>query len=98
MPTVEPTIGDYVGAAYDRKVYIGMVNDMDEGEAEISFLSHMEGLIAKQNLNSQKKQTMFGYRYQIYSTLYQNPLLQSKARLKCVRKFWRMWLRNMNTG
>ena len=27
----------------------------------------MEGLIAKQSLNSQKKQTMSGYRYQIYS-------------------------------
>ena len=38
----------------------------------------MEGLIAKQSLNSQKKKTMFGYRYQIYSALYQNPLLRSE--------------------
>ena len=91
VPTVEPTIGDYVGAVYDRKAYTGMVNDMDEDEAEIYFLSHiMEALITKQSLNSQKKQTMFGYRYQIYSALYQNPLLRSEARLKCVRKFWKM--------
>ena len=40
VPTVEPTIGDYVGAVYDQKAYIGMVNDMDEDEAEIYFLSH----------------------------------------------------------
>ena len=91
VPTVEPTIGDYVGAVYDRKAYTGMVNDMDEDEAEIYFLSHiMEALITKQSLNSQKKQTMFGYRYQIYSALYQNPLLRSGSRLKCVRKFWKM--------
>ena len=40
VPTVEPTIGDYVGALYDRKAYIGMVNDMGEDETEIYFLSH----------------------------------------------------------
>ena len=96
VPAVEPTTGDYVGAVYDRKAYIGVVNDMDEDEAEIYFLSHNGGLIAKQSLNSQKKEmmfghrTMFGYRYQIYSALYQNPLLRSEARLKCVRKFWKM--------
>ena len=63
VPTVEPTIGDYVGAVYGRKAYIGMVNDMDEDEAEIYFYHIMEGLIVKQSLNNQKKQTMFGYRY-----------------------------------
>ena len=40
VPTVDPTIGDYVGAVYDRKAYIGMVNDMDEDDAEIYFLPH----------------------------------------------------------
>ena len=30
-------MGDYVGAVYDRKVYIGMANDMHEDEAEIYF-------------------------------------------------------------
>ena len=79
-----------MGAVCDRKAYIGVVNYMDEDEAEIYFLSHNGGLIAKQSLNSQKKQTMFRYRYQIYSALYQNPLLRSEARLKCVRKFWKM--------
>ena len=59
VPTVEPTIGYYVGAVHDRKAYIGMVNDMNEDEAEIYFLS----------------------------ALYQNPLLRSEARLKCVRRF-----------
>ena len=44
MPTVEPTIGDYVGAVYDQKAYTGMVNDMDEDEVEIYFLSHNERL------------------------------------------------------
>ena len=39
VPTVEPTIGDYVGAVHDRKAYVGMVNDMDEDEAEILLLS-----------------------------------------------------------
>ena len=37
VPTVEPTVGDYVGAVHDRKAYVGMVNDMDEDEAEILF-------------------------------------------------------------
>ena len=40
VPIVESTIGDYVGTVYDRKAYIGMVNAMDEDEAEIYFLSH----------------------------------------------------------
>ena len=40
VPTVEPAIGDYAGAAYDRKAFIGMVNDMDEEEMEIYFLLH----------------------------------------------------------
>ena len=31
------SMGDYAGAVYDRKVYIGMANDMDEDEAEIYF-------------------------------------------------------------
>ena len=31
------SMGDYVGAVYDRKVYIGMANDMHEDEAEIYF-------------------------------------------------------------
>ena len=56
MPTVEPTIGDYVGAAYDRKVYIGMVNDMDEDEAEISLLSH-NGRPNRQTKFKQPKET-----------------------------------------
>ena len=29
-----------MGAVYDRKAYIGMVNDMDEEEVEIYFLLH----------------------------------------------------------
>ena len=40
MPTFQPAIGNYVGAVYDRKAYIGMVNDMDEEEVEIYFLLH----------------------------------------------------------
>ena len=32
------------GAVYDQKAYTGMVNDMDEDEAEIYFLSHNERL------------------------------------------------------
>ena len=40
VPTVEPAIRNYVGAAYDRKAYIGMVNDMDEDDTEIYFLPH----------------------------------------------------------
>ena len=40
VPTVEPAIGDYAGAVYDRKAFIGMVNDMDEEEMEIYFLLH----------------------------------------------------------
>ena len=75
VPTVEPTIGDYVGAVFDQRAYIGMVNDMDEDEAEIYFYHIMEGLIAKQSLNNQKKQTMFGYRYQTYT-------------LHCTRTHW----------
>ena len=86
VPTVEPTIGDYVGAVYGRKAYIGMVNDMDEDEAEIYFLSHNGRLNCQTKFNSPKKQTMFGCCYQIYSALYQNPRLRSEARLKCVRK------------
>ena len=31
------SMGDYVGAVYDRNIYIGMANDMDEDEAEIYF-------------------------------------------------------------
>ena len=40
LETVEPTIGDYVGAVCEKAVYIGLVNDMDEEEAEIHFLRH----------------------------------------------------------
>ena len=50
VPTVEPTIGDYVGAVYDQKANIGMVNDMDEDEVEISFLSH-NGMLNRQIAN-----------------------------------------------
>ena len=56
VPTVEPTIGDYVGAVYDRKAYIGMVNDMDEDEAEIYFLSH-NGSLNHQAKFKQPKET-----------------------------------------
>ena len=56
VPTVEPTIGDYAGAVYDRKVYIGMVNDMDEDKAEIYFLSH-NGRLNCQTKFKQPKET-----------------------------------------
>ena len=84
--TVESTIGGYVGAVYDWKAYIGMVNDMHEDEVEI-FYRIMEPLTAKQSLNGQKKQTMSGYHYQLYSALYPNPPLRNKSPLKCVRTF-----------
>ena len=90
VPTVEPTIRDYVGAIYDRKAYIGMINDMDEDEAEIYFLSH-NGRLIRQTKSKQPKETD-----DLWATLidilclYQSPLLRSEARLKCVWKFWKM--------
>ena len=56
MPTVEPTIGDYVGVVYDRNTYIGMVNDMDEDKAEICFLSH-NGRLNRRTKFKQPKET-----------------------------------------
>ena len=56
VPTVEPTIGDYVGAVYDRKAYIGMVNDMGEDETEIYFLSH-NGRLNRYTKFKQSKET-----------------------------------------
>ena len=49
LETVEPTIGDYVGAVYEKAVYIGLVNDMDEEEAEIHFCVIMGSSIDNQN-------------------------------------------------
>ena len=56
VPTVKPTIRDYVGAVYDRKAYIRMVNDMDEDEAEIHFSSH-NGRLNHQTKFKQPKET-----------------------------------------
>ena len=56
VPTFEPPVGDYVGAVYDRKDSIGMVNDMDEDEAEMHFLSH-NGRLNRQTKFKQPKET-----------------------------------------
>ena len=45
-----------MGAVYDRKDSIGMVNDMDEDEAEIYFLSH-NGRLNRQTKFKQPKET-----------------------------------------
>ena len=45
-----------MGAVYDRKDSVGMVNDMDEDEAEIYFLSH-NGRLNRQTKFKQPKET-----------------------------------------
>ena len=60
--SVVPEAGDYVAAIYERKPYIGQVEEIDEEdeEAHIDFLEHSGNLTRLSKFKNPKKSTKYG--------------------------------------